>query len=161
MVVVPQEDLAVDDVALASIRMFPRRRPGRFTEGLVRLVPRSWTAPGGKTVPRGPRPPGAEQWARMSLRSTPLEGDATLPDGRVVRVRVGVAEDDYLASRERRTVTLELYGDGEHLAALTTLLEPDQEDEARALLREVVAGLESGVLAPTAGALAPLVDTLR
>ena len=97
----------------------------------------------------------------MTLRSSPLERDVSLPDGRVVRVRVGVAEDDYLASRERRTVTLELYGDGEHLAALTTLLDPEQEDEARDLLREVVEGLESGTLAPTAGALEPLADRLR
>ena len=97
----------------------------------------------------------------MTLRSIPLERDATLPDGRVVRVRVGVAEDGYLALRERRTVTLELYGDGEHLAALSTVLEPEQVDEGRALLGDVVAGLESGRLAPTAAALEPLADTLR
>ena len=97
----------------------------------------------------------------MTLRSAPLERDATLPDGRVVRVRVGVADDAYLAARERRTVTIELYGDGQHLAALSTVLRPEQVDAARALLDEVVAGLESGELRPTAGALEPLADTLR
>jgi hypothetical protein len=96
----------------------------------------------------------------MTLR-TPLEQDATLPDGRTVRVRVGVAEDPYLRPPEWRTVTVELYGDGEHLAAISTVLEPEQVDEGRALLSEVVDGLESGRLAPTAGALEPLADTLR
>jgi hypothetical protein len=96
----------------------------------------------------------------MTLQ-TPLERDVTLPDGRSIRVRIGVAEDAYLPPPERRTVTIELYGDGEHLAAVTTVLEPEQVDEARALLREVVESLESGRLEPTAGALEPLADTLR
>lgn len=96
----------------------------------------------------------------MSLRSDPLEQDATLPDGRVVRVRVGVPEDGYIRPRERRTVAVELYGDGEHLAAVNTLLEPEHVDGGRALLRTIVAGLESGDLAPTAGAIEPLADTL-
>jgi hypothetical protein len=96
----------------------------------------------------------------MTLR-TPLEEEATLPDGRNVRVRVGVAEDAYLPPRDRRTVTVELYGDGEHLAAVSTVLEPEQVDQGRALLREIVDGLQSGRLAPTAGALEPLADTLR
>ena len=95
----------------------------------------------------------------MTLR-TPLERDVTLPDGRSVHVRVGVAEDAYLPPREWRTVTVELYGDGEHLAAVNTVLEPEQVEEARTLLGEVVDGLESGRLAPTAGALEPLADTL-
>jgi hypothetical protein len=97
----------------------------------------------------------------VSLRGTPIEEDATLPDGRVVRIRVGIAEDSYIAKSELDTVTLELLGDGEHLAAVTTVLDADQESEARALVREVAAGLESGTLAPTAGALEPLADTLR
>jgi len=36
----------------------------------------------------------------MSLRGQPLEQEVTLPDGRVVAVRVGVAEDSYIARRE-------------------------------------------------------------
>jgi hypothetical protein len=97
----------------------------------------------------------------MSLRGNPVEREATLPDGRVVRIRVGVADDSYISQRELDTVTLELLGDGQHLAAVTTVLDAAQESEARALAQEVVIGLESGTLEPTAGALEPLADTLR
>ena len=48
----------------------------------------------------------------MTLRAGPLEHDATLPDGRVVRVRIGLPEDGYIRARELRTVTVELYGNG-------------------------------------------------
>jgi hypothetical protein len=96
----------------------------------------------------------------MTLR-TPLTADATLPDGRVVHVRIGVAEDSYIPARELNTVTLELANEHEHLAAVATVLDIDQDREARALLREVIDGLESGRLAPTAGALEPLADRLR
>jgi hypothetical protein len=97
----------------------------------------------------------------VSLRSAPLERDITLPDGRLVRIRIGLAEDSYIPASALDTVTLELYGDGEHLAAVTTILDADQDREARALLREVAAGLEAGTLAPNAGALEPLADSLR
>jgi hypothetical protein len=96
---------------------------------------------------------------RVSLHAHPLEQEATLPDGRVVRVRVGVPEDGYIANRELKTVDLELYGNGEHLAAVNTILDPDDESEALHLLRRVVAGLESGELEPTAGALERLADS--
>jgi len=97
----------------------------------------------------------------VSLRRTPLERDATLPDGAVVRVRIGLPDDSYIRARDLDTVTIELYGNGEHLAAVSTVLDADQDSEARALLREIVAGLEAGELQPTAGALEPLADTLR
>jgi hypothetical protein len=96
----------------------------------------------------------------MSLRA-PLQQDATLPDGRVVHVRVGVPADSYIPARELDTVALEVFDDSEHLAAVNTVLDVDQDREGLALLREVVAGLESGDLAPTAGAIEPLADTLR
>jgi hypothetical protein len=96
----------------------------------------------------------------MTLRS-PITSDATLPDGRVVHIRIGIAEDSYIPSKQLNTVTLELADDHEHLAAVATVLNVDQDSEARALLREVVEGLESGDLAPTAGALEPLADRLR
>ena len=96
----------------------------------------------------------------MSLR-TPLTSDATLPDGRVVHIRVGVPEDSYIPARELNTVTVELADDREHLAAVATVLDVDQDSEARSLLREIVAGLESGALEPTAGAIEPLADRLR
>lgn len=99
----------------------------------------------------------------MTLRGQPLEQEATLPDGRVVAVRVGLAEDSYIPRRELDTVVLELWDEqrGEHVAGVSTVLSVDDAGEARALLRDVVAGLESGELAPTAGALEPLADSVR
>ena len=98
----------------------------------------------------------------MSLRGQPLEQEVTLPDGRVVAVRVGVAEDSYIPRRELDTVTIELWdGDrGEHLAGVATVLSVDDVDAGRSLLREVVAGLRDGSLEPTAGALEPLADSV-
>jgi hypothetical protein len=98
----------------------------------------------------------------MSLRGEPLEHEATLPDGRVVAVRVGLAEDSYIPRRELDTVVLELWDErrGEHLAGVSTLLSADDVDAARALLRKVVDGLEAGSLEPTAGELEPLADSV-
>src|SRR6185437_11782697 len=78
----------------------------------------------------------------MSLRSEPLEQDVTLPDGRVVAVRVGIAEDSYIPRRELDTVVLELWdaSRGEHLAGVATVLSADDVGAARALLRQAVAG---------------------
>jgi hypothetical protein len=95
----------------------------------------------------------------MSLRA-PLQQDATLPDGRVVHVRVGVPADSYIPARELNTVALEVFDDSEHLAAVNTILNVDQSSEGLALLREVVKGLEDGSIAPTAGAIEPLADRL-
>ncbi|HLX31905.1 MAG TPA: hypothetical protein VKR79_03955 [Gaiellaceae bacterium] len=98
----------------------------------------------------------------MTLRGNALEHEATLPDGQVVLVRVGLAEDSYIPQREIDTVVLELWDEarGEHVAGVSTVLSPDDTDAAQALMRDVVAGLESGALAPTAGALEPLADTV-
>jgi hypothetical protein len=98
----------------------------------------------------------------MSLRGEPQEQEVKLPDGRVVKVRVGVAEDSYISRRELDTVTLELWDEsrGEHLAGVSTVLDVEDVSAARTLLREVVAGLGDGSLEPTAGALEPLADTV-
>jgi len=98
----------------------------------------------------------------MSLRSQPLEQEVTLPDGRVLAVRVGIAEDSYIPRRELDTVVLELWDEerGEHLAGVATVLSADDVDAARSLLREAVTGLGDGSLEPTAGALEPLADSL-
>jgi hypothetical protein len=96
----------------------------------------------------------------VTLRAGPLEHEATLPDGRVVQVRIGLPDDGYIRPSEMRTVTVELRGDGEHLAAVNTILGPEQDSEARTLMRRIVSGLESGELAPTAHAIEPLADTL-
>jgi hypothetical protein len=97
----------------------------------------------------------------MSLRGEPIDVTATLPDGRTVRIRIGVPEDSYIARRELDTVDIELFDGGQHLAAVNTVLGAEQESEARALAREIVAGLESGDLEPTAAALEPLADQPR
>jgi hypothetical protein len=84
---------------------------------------------------------------------------AALPDGRSVRVWIGVPADAY---RDRDTVAVELLlVGGNHLAAVNTVLTADQVSEARGLAREIVAGLESGELEPTAAALEPLADQPR
>jgi hypothetical protein len=97
----------------------------------------------------------------VSLRSDPLEATVTLPDGRALHVRIGVPADSYVAASELSTVAIELFEHSRPVAAIDTVLAPEQDAEARALLRDVVAGLESGDLAPTASALEPLADTLR
>ena len=98
----------------------------------------------------------------MSLRGEPIEAVATTPDGRSVRVWIGVPEDSYIAKRDLDTVDIELsLVGGNHLAAVNTVLEAEQVSEARALAREIVAGLESGSLEPTAAALEPLADQPR
>jgi arginine utilization protein RocB len=97
----------------------------------------------------------------MSLRGEPVEATAILPDGRSVLVRVGVPEDPYIPRRELDTVDIELFDGTQHLAAVNTVLDAEQVSEARQLVREVVAGLESGDLEPSAGALEPLADTPR
>ena len=97
----------------------------------------------------------------MTLRGEPVEAVATLPDGRAVRVRVGVPEDPYIRRRELDTVDIELFDGSQHLAAVNTVLSADQVSEARDLAREIVAGLESGNLEPTAAALEPLADEPR
>jgi hypothetical protein len=99
--------------------------------------------------------------ASVTLRAGPVEEQATLPNGDVVQVRVGLADDSYIAKRALDTVTVELFAHGEHVAAVSTVLDADQVSEARELAREIVAGLESGDLEPTAGAIEPLADRLR
>jgi hypothetical protein len=94
----------------------------------------------------------------VTLNGNPVELAATLPDGREVLIRVAVPDDSYVAKRELRTVDVELVSGGEHLAAVTSVLLPEQESEALALARRIKAGLESGELEPTAGAIEPLAD---
>jgi hypothetical protein len=97
----------------------------------------------------------------VSLRGSPVEQTASLPDGREVRVWVGVPEDSYIPRRELDTVDVELYDGDRHLAAVNTVLSPQQSSEALQLAREIVKGLESGELEPTAAAIEPLADEPR
>jgi hypothetical protein len=95
----------------------------------------------------------------VTLRENPVEHAATLPDGRIVTVRVGVAEDGYVESGDADAVALTLRQDDEVLAVLTTL-EPEHEREAGVLATEIASGLAAGTLEPTTGALEPLADTI-
>jgi arginine utilization protein RocB len=97
----------------------------------------------------------------MSLRGEPIERTATLPDGREILVRVGVPNDGYIAKRDLDTVDVELFEGERSLAFVNTVLDANQTSEALELAREIVRGLESGELEPTAGAIEPLADTLR
>ncbi|HZC29120.1 MAG TPA: hypothetical protein VE269_05215 [Gaiellaceae bacterium] len=97
----------------------------------------------------------------MSLRGRTIEQTAKLPDGRTVTVHVGVPEDPYIARADLETVDVELHSGGTVLAAVNTVLDPDQESEALDLAREIARGLESGSLQPTAAAIEPLADSLR
>jgi hypothetical protein len=94
----------------------------------------------------------------MSLRGNPISEPATLPDGRAVRIELRVLDDDYVEERQD-TVTLELVADGEVLASLNTVFEPEDASEARRLAHRIREGLESGELEPTAGAIEPLADS--
>jgi porphobilinogen deaminase len=95
------------------------------------------------------------------LRSTSIEHELTLPDGRGAQVRVGMAHDGYIPAQEEETVVLELRVGDHVLAALNTVLDPEQEDEAAELAREVSEGLGSGHITPTAAALEQYADRLR
>ena len=90
-----------------------------------------------------------------------MEQTVTLPDGREVVVHVGVPEDPYIPRAQLETVDVELRSGGTVLAAVNTVLDPEQEDEAVELAREIAKGLQSGTLEPTAHAIEPLADTLR
>jgi hypothetical protein len=97
----------------------------------------------------------------VSLRGHPIEETATLPDGRALRVRVGVPNDSYIDKRELDTVDVELFDGERSLAFVNTVLDADQSSEALELAHEIVRGLESGELEPTAAAIEPLADRLR
>jgi hypothetical protein len=92
----------------------------------------------------------------VSLKGNPISETATLPDGRSVQIAVGLFRDPYVDDGTD-TVGIELRDGDEVLAALNTVLELEQDSEARALARQIRAGLESGELEPTAGAIERLV----
>jgi hypothetical protein len=96
----------------------------------------------------------------VTLRARPVEREVTLPNGRLVVVRVAVAVDAYIPRRERHTVTLELLTDDRVEATVNTVLTPNQVGEARKLAEEVATKLQSGELQPTASAIEPLADSI-
>ena len=97
----------------------------------------------------------------MSLRAAPVVEHAALPNGGGVTVWVGVPDDSYLPRSEQTTVDIQLHEGTEVIASLSTVLDPEQDGEARALAREVKAALEAGEIGLHAGELEPFADRLR
>ena len=75
-------------------------------------------------------------------------------------IRVGIAEDPYIADKDMNTVVLEVRVGRSVVATLDTILDADQVDRARHLAERVRDGLTSGELEPTAHSLGPLTDEL-
>jgi hypothetical protein len=98
----------------------------------------------------------------MSLRTAPLVEHASLPGGGTVTVWVGIPDDPYIDDKSRlTTVDIQLHEGNAVVASLSTVLEPDQESEARALAREVKAAIEAGEVGLHASELERFADQLR
>jgi hypothetical protein len=98
----------------------------------------------------------------MTLRAHPVVEHAALPDGGSVTVWVGVPDDPYYDDKSAlTTVDIQLIEGNNVIASLSTVLDPDQESEARQLAREVKAALEAGEIGLHASGLEPFADRLR
>jgi hypothetical protein len=99
----------------------------------------------------------------VTLRSEPVVEHASLPGGTggLVEVWVGVPDDSYIDKRELSTVDVQLREGTAVLASLSTVLDPDQDSEARQLAREVKAALEAGEIGLHASELETFADRLR
>ena len=98
----------------------------------------------------------------MSLRTAPIVEHAALPGGGEVTVWVGIPDDPYIEDKSRlTTIDIQLHEGNAVVASLSTVLEPDQESEARALAREVKAAIEAGEIGLHASELEPFADKLR
>jgi len=96
----------------------------------------------------------------VSLHGNPIFESAQLPDGRNAHIRVGIAEDPYIADRDSNTVVLEVRIGNAVAAVIDTVLDASQVDEARHLANRVREGLSSGALEPTVHSLEPLADAV-
>jgi hypothetical protein len=72
-----------------------------------------------------------------------------------------VPDDSYVPKSEISTVDLQLREGETILASVTTVLEPDQDGDARRLARDVRAAIEADSMALTAAALEEFADRLR
>lgn len=97
----------------------------------------------------------------MTLRARPVSEHASLPGGGSVEVWVGVPDDPYVAKSELTNVDLQLREGANVLASVTTVLDAEQDSQARQLVREVRAAIESDQIPLTASALEPFADRLR
>lgn len=97
----------------------------------------------------------------MTLRSAPAVEHAALPGGGTVTVWVGVPDDPYIDDKSLlTTVDLQLHEGRSVVATVSTVLDPDQESEARQLARDVKAALEAGEIGLHAHELEAFADRL-
>jgi hypothetical protein len=98
----------------------------------------------------------------VTLRSSPIIEHAALPTGGTVTVWVGVPDDPYFDDKkDLTTVDIQLHEGNAVIASLSTVLDPDQDSEARQLAREVKAAIEAGEIGLHASELEPFADRLR
>jgi hypothetical protein len=98
----------------------------------------------------------------MNLLAHPVVEHASLPNGGTVTVWVGVPDDPYFDDKSQlTTVDIQLREGNAVVASLSTVLDPDQDSEARQLAREVRAALEAGEIGLHASELEPFADRLR
>ena len=98
----------------------------------------------------------------MSLRGVPVVEHAALPGGGTVTVWVGVPDDPYFDDKTQlTTVDIQLHEGNAVIATFSTVLDPDQDSEARQLAREVKAAIEAGEIGLHASELEPFADRLR
>jgi hypothetical protein len=98
----------------------------------------------------------------MGLFASPAMEHASLPRGGSVTVWVGVPDDPYFDDKSQlTTVDVQLREGNAVIASVSTVLDPDQVAEARALAREVKAAIEAGEIGLHADDLEPFADRLR
>jgi hypothetical protein len=98
----------------------------------------------------------------MTLRSTPVVEHASLPQGGSVTIWVGVPDDPYYDDKSQlTTVDIQLHEGNGLVASISTVLDPDQDSEARQLALDVKAAIESGEIGLHAHELERFADQLR
>ena len=98
----------------------------------------------------------------MGLYASPVLEHASLPRGGSVTVWVGVPDDPYFDDKSQlTTVDVQLREGNAVIASVSTVLDPDQDAEARALAREVKAAIEAGEIGLHADDLEPFADRFR
>ena len=96
------------------------------------------------------------------LFNSPATEHASLPKGGSVTVWVGVPDDPYYDDKSQlTTVDIQLHEGNAVIASVSTVLEPDQSEEAHALAREVKAAIEAGDIGLHADDLEPFADRFR
>ena len=96
------------------------------------------------------------------LFNSPAIEHASLPKGGSVTVWVGVPDDPYYDDKSQlTTMDVQLHEGNAVIASVSTVLDPDQAEEALALAREVKAAIEAGEIGLHASELEPFADRAR